>query len=304
MTTAADWLIAARFLRAAFEPDDWIAVLMKAADTGRVTQRVAPVQAVLSPPWSGWLRMMNHRCNVYVSVNALTPGSRERTAGAVAAVRHLFLDIDHEAARILPAIERELPAPSFVVQTSPGRYQVLWRVRSCPVIEAERIQKHLARSLGTDTAATSAAQTLRLPGFLNRKYSPAAPVSVEYRAPSVLYEPKEFPHDRTPSVAMPPPLRIRTRGNARNGLAVERARRYVARIPGAIAGNSGDEWTLRVCCQVARGFDLDGDQALLALSDWNARCDPPWSEQELLARIQHARRYGREPIGGLRDTSP
>ena len=34
---------------------------------------------------------------------------------------------------------------------------------------------------------------------------------------------------------------------------------------------------------------------------WNARCEPPWSERELLAKLEHARRYGREPIGGRRD---
>lgn len=200
MTTHADWATAEQFLRTAFEKDDWIAVVMKATDTGRVIQRIAPVQAVVSPPWSGWLRVMNNRCHVYVSVNALTPGRRERTTAAVAAIRHLFLDVDHDAVRILPAIEQQLPTPSFVVRASPGRYQLLWRVRSCSVIEAERIQKHLARNLKTDTAATPAAQTLRLPGFLNPKYTPAIPVSVEYRAPSAIYEPMEFPYDRTPWV--------------------------------------------------------------------------------------------------------
>jgi hypothetical protein len=35
------------------------------------------------------------------------------------------------------------------------------------------------------------------------------------------------------------------------------------------------------------------------LSEWNARCQPPWSERELLIKVQNARKYGREPLGAL-----
>ena len=49
----------------------------------------------------------------------------------------------------------------------------------------------------------------------------------------------------------------------------------------------------------SRGFALDEDQALHVLSEWNARCDPPWSPAELLEKLHRAARYGREPVGGL-----
>jgi hypothetical protein len=49
-----------------------------------------------------------------------------------------------------------------------------------------------------------------------------------------------------------------------------------------------------------RGFDLDDGDALMVLQEWNARCQPPWSERELLAKLAGARRYDREPFGGLR----
>ena len=39
--------------------------------------------------------------------------------------------------------------------------------------------------------------------------------------------------------------------------------------------------------------------AMRALEDWNERCVPPWTERELAEKMRHARRYGREPIGGL-----
>ena len=35
------------------------------------------------------------------------------------------------------------------------------------------------------------------------------------------------------------------------------------------------------------------------IHEWNSRCEPPWTERELVDKIQRARRYGREPLGGL-----
>jgi hypothetical protein len=34
---------------------------------------------------------------------------------------------------------------------------------------------------------------------------------------------------------------------------------------------------------------------------WNARREPPWVERDLIDKLARARRYGREPIGGLLD---
>ena len=161
-----------RFLRAAFLPEDWIAVLLKRYDTGETVQRVGPVGMVLDARFQGWLRFKNaHRFNVFVSTNALTPGRRSRTRESVTAVRHVFLDADRDADRVLSAIDlrSDLPAPSCVVHSSEGRAHVLWRVEGISVARAEALQRHLACELGTDRAATSASQMTRLPGFLNHK---------------------------------------------------------------------------------------------------------------------------------------
>ena len=81
--------------------------------------------------------------------------------------------------------------------------------------------------------------------------------------------------------------------------AIDRAKRYLASVPPAIAGQHGDVQTFRVCCRLTRGFALDDEQALHVLAEWNARCQPPWSEAELVDKLRRATRYGREPIGGL-----
>jgi len=293
---------ARHFLNLAFEPDDWVAVFLKAYDTGRVMQRVAPLSTFCEPRSQTWLRVMNaYRFNVYVSVNAMTPGLRERTKQAVSTVRHVFLDVDEDAESVVErlATRNDVPAPSYLVHSSPGRLQLLWRVRGFTGDTVERLQKQLARELGADPAATACSQTMRVPGFLNRKHSPANVVTVEYRAATAVYGPGDFP---TPTE---PPHRARERlaparlTSAVDTDIVERARRYLAAVPPAVAGRHGDAQTFRVCCRLARGFALDTGIALQAIVDWNARCEPPWSERELIAKLDHAKRYGREPIGGL-----
>ena len=243
--------------------------------------------------------MNAYRFNVYVSVNAMTPGRLECTKKAVSAVRHVFLDEDAEGVVERLAIRTDLPEPSCVVHSSPGRLQLAWRVRGFTGVAVERLQKQFARELGTDPAATACSQTMRMPGFLNRKHSPANVVTVEYRAATAVYGPGDFP---TPTE---PPHRARERlaparlTSAVDTDIVERARRYLAAVPPAVAGRHGDAQTFRVCCRLARGFALDTGIALQAIVDWNARCEPPWSERELIAKLDHAKRYGREPIGGL-----
>jgi len=44
---------------------------------------------------------------------------------------------------------------------------------------------------------------------------------------------------------------------------------------------------------------LEDDEALAVLTDWNARCQPPWGEADLRDKIRRARLYGREPVGGM-----
>lgn len=292
-----------RFLRTAFRPDDWIAVLLKSHDTGGTAQRVGPMSLIANPKFQAWLRAENaRRFSVFVSVNAIRPQRKARTRDAIGEIRHVFLDADRDALAVLAAIaaRRDLPRPSYVLHSSSNRVHVLWRVSGFTKESVEGLQKGLARELGTDKAATSCAQVTRLPGFFNHKYRPGPIVTVEYEAGDRRFRPRDFPLARQSSVARRP-----TVPEAPTCLptgALERARRYVAAIPPAVAGNGGDAATFRVCCRLVRGFALEDEDALSVLADWNSACIPPWSEEELRAKLRGARRYGREPVGGLLDS--
>jgi hypothetical protein len=137
-----------RFLTTAFRPDDGIAVLLKSYDSGRTMQRVGPVAMVADARFQAWLRFQNaQRFNVYVSVNAIRPGRRSRTREAICAIRHVFLDADQDGPQVLAAVaaRSDLPPPSYVLQSSPGRVHIFWRVEGFDVQQLEALQKHLAR---------------------------------------------------------------------------------------------------------------------------------------------------------------
>jgi len=86
----------------------------------------------------------------------------------------------------------------------------------------------------------------------------------------------------------PPPVSPRPRRSDDQGRIVERARAYVSKMPAAISGQGGHEATFRVAIALAKGFSLDAGTALDLLRDFNARCDPPWSEKELIHKIEDA----------------
>ncbi|MBO9539664.1 bifunctional DNA primase/polymerase [bacterium] len=78
---------------------------------------------------------------------------------------------------------------------------------------------------------------------------------------------------------------------------IERAKAWLAGREPAVQGQGGSSHTMGLCSVVTRGFALERDEdALEALSDWNARCAPPWDDRpeakaadSLLRKIREAR---------------
>lgn len=70
--------------------------------------------------------------------------------------------------------------------------------------------------------------------------------------------------------------------------AIESARKYLAQLPPAISGHGGHNATFHAACVLVLGFNLGEQEALDLLRGYNARCEPPWSEKELLHKVQDA----------------
>jgi hypothetical protein len=82
-----------------------------------------------------------------------------------------------------------------------------------------------------------------------------------------------------------------------NNRILQRARAYLAKIPPAVSLHRGSNATFYAAQVLVRGFALGQDEAFLVLSEWNARCLPPWSDLELLYKLKDARQNGRMEIG-------
>ena len=193
--------IAKDFLTRCFAPGSTIALLLRTASPAKTQQRVVTLEQALAPRYLGWLAHENHSgANIYVAANPLRPGSRKRTKEAIASVRHVYLDIDEDGDARLATLRAAdaVPTASAILSTSPGKYQVLWRVEGFDFEQQETALKRLAIAFGGDPACTDCNRVLRIPGFLNRKYSPAYLVTVECPSDAIAH-PSDFhlPEDLT-----------------------------------------------------------------------------------------------------------
>jgi hypothetical protein len=105
-------------------------------------------------------------------MNPLKDGASNRTKDNIKEVRHVYLDLDYDARAALENIRDSLdaPAPNFVLDTLPGKYQVVWEIEGVDVEQAESLLHSLAGQFRGDSASTDATRVLRMPGFINRKY--------------------------------------------------------------------------------------------------------------------------------------
>jgi Bifunctional DNA primase/polymerase, N-terminal len=83
------------------------------------------------------------------------------------------------------------------------------------------------------------------------------------------------------------------------GNVIDRARRYLAAIPPPVIGYGSDNATLYAACRLVRGFGLTTSDAEALLLAW-AGGRPGWTRAWIVAKVQHAEKYGSEPIGALR----
>lgn len=86
--------------------------------------------------------------------------------------------------------------------------------------------------------------------------------------------------------------RSSSRGGGRGGRGtsdpVKAAAAYLATIPPAISGQGGHKRLYHAASRLIDGFALSIEDALPLLLNWNETCQPPWSEAELLRKLQEA----------------
>jgi hypothetical protein len=165
-------LTASEYVRELFEPADNAAILVRSRSTGHAVQTISKAETIAGPRFQTWLTNQNASgYDVFMGMNTIKDGAYTRTKGNIKEIRHVYLDLDRKGDEALEAIRKstEVPAPNFVLDTSPGKHQVVWKVSGLNQDEAESLLYNLANKFGGDLAATDSTRVLRLPGFANRK---------------------------------------------------------------------------------------------------------------------------------------
>ena len=167
------------FQRLGYSPNDKLVVLLVNHRTQEVMQKALTVREILSDKVLRFLRAKNTEgYSVYASVNVLKPdATRRRKEDFLPKQKRIYLDLDSKTvepkeliARLYQYLElKGLPAPSHIVKSSKGNYQVYWVLdKPLPNERLEMIMAQMNNDLGLDHTQ-DVARVFRLPYFRNKK---------------------------------------------------------------------------------------------------------------------------------------
>jgi hypothetical protein len=142
---------ASEYIRTNFHPSDRIAVLVRNGGTGETIQRIATAERIAGTSTQEWLQHKNEKeaCDIYIGMNTLKPEARTRTKEDIQTIRHLYLDIDHDGPPALAKIRQSnvVPPPNYTLNTSPEKFQIVWRVEGIDREHGEALLRAMARKL-------------------------------------------------------------------------------------------------------------------------------------------------------------
>ena len=137
------------YLARLFEPGDWINLQLihqtetwtdeHGAKHANVDNNFARLEDLLKPETSERIADLQDKgWNAYVGMNAFTPGLQRRRKKDVKNVRSVYVEFDENGEAGLDAIDKDaaeslVPAPDFILQSSPGKFYVIWRVKDFTV---------------------------------------------------------------------------------------------------------------------------------------------------------------------------
>ena len=81
---------------------------------------------------------------------------------------------------------------------------------------------------------------------------------------------------------------------------IDRARAWLRNTPGAVSGQGGHNATFAVATALVHGFELSRSDAEMLLTEYNAKCVPPWKPNELAHKMNQAMNVAHDkPKGWL-----
>ena len=191
------------YIKALFRPSDIVSIMYIHHETGKVVNNFLRAEQAASLKYQKRMRYMNaNGYSVYICMNPLKEPedgnlkSLKRNKENIKEIRHIFIEIDEAGKERIEQIKnavknKEVPQPNFILESSPGKYQVVWNVEGLSKDEAENYNRYLVKKFGGDPAATDCSRVLRVTGFRNKKY-PSSPLVTGEKYTSKVYSKKDF----------------------------------------------------------------------------------------------------------------
>ena len=204
--------------------------------------------------------------NIYVSMNPFPAGSPSRLERLVKNVRNLFIESD--GGNSLELIEAAvyagvIPPPHTVLESSPGKYHIVWHVQGFSTLEAKAMLRALANKFGGDPASTDLHRVLRLPGFHNLKYAEKPEVRLlEFHPEVERYHKSEFKIEYVPLQAPDAPI---TALALKNIIGHIERNADEAQFTLSARQEFGDGYQWEVTCPWALSHTTPGNTALVML---------------------------------------
>jgi hypothetical protein len=164
------------YIRRLFDPNDHVFFQLLNSKT-RVTEvlPLLPVREVSERTIQQLEDFQSQGFDIYISMAPFPTGTTARREMYVEQVRSVFIDADVDGAKILELIREAvnagtIPPPTTVLQSSPNKFHIAWRVDGVTPAQARGLNRALAQAFGGDPAATDLHRLLRIAGFKNLKY--------------------------------------------------------------------------------------------------------------------------------------
>lgn len=186
-----------QFIETLFAPNDVVALAL--INPGGVVQHsFVEASKANTKEFFDALTKLNESFNIYAAMNPfkaeLIGQSKGRTKDNVVEVKRLYVDADKDGAQTLENILKssKVPHPTVVLESSPGKFQLIWNATGLSRETAESLMSALAQEFHTDPAVADTARVLRIPGFRNLKYSDTPEVKLVSNDPKANYDQSAF----------------------------------------------------------------------------------------------------------------
>jgi hypothetical protein len=145
------------------------------------------IHGTLAEHFDELVRLNAEGAGIFVTINETD--FRGRKNNNIVKVRSLFVDLD--GAPLDPVLSNQ-PTPHIIVESSPGKWHVYWRINDVALNNFTSMQKVLIARFGGDRVIHNLNRVMRLPGFAHAKSEPSMVRIVEVNE-APLYSVSDFP---------------------------------------------------------------------------------------------------------------